>query len=353
MRPSRTERARRIVSCCLLVAVSLVFTHAAVAADPTPWPVSGKLLGKQGKKAKDVSGIACSATDGLPRMCLLVDDEAQGAQIVIVKEGEVVAGEFIPLIDDMFAGEPLELDGEGVGFADGSFYVIGSHGHPRDKNKKLDKVKDAAKIAASINASSQVIRLRFAPQAVGEDGGLKAAPNITRSAELAKLLAANATLQPFVNQRLDENGLTIEGVAVRNGRLYAAMRAPLLDGNEVAILSVALRALFDGAPADPKLDRLGLEAGRGIRDLVAFDGGFLVLAGPSAEAKGTYSLYFWDGGNKPKPLADLPTLTDDDGDQLKAEAVLPLDRSATKLRVLVFFDGAKEGAPRPIEISYP
>jgi hypothetical protein len=334
------------------VAASLVVARAATAADPAAWPVKGKLLGKQDKKAKDVSGIACSATDGLPRTCLLVDDEAQGAQIVIVKEGEVTAGAFIPLIDDTFAGEPLELDGEGVGFADGSFYVIGSHGHPRDKNKKLDKVKDAAKIAASIKANSQVIRLRFGPSAIGQDGGLKAAPEIKRSAELAKLLAANVTLQPFVNQRLDENGLTIEGVAVRNGRLYAAMRAPLLGGNEVALLSVALGALFDGAPADPKLDRLRLEAGRGIRDLVAFDGGFLILAGPSAEADGTYSLYFWGGGDRLKPLADLPALTED-GDQLKAEAVLPLDRSAAKLRVLVFFDGAKEGAPRAIEISYP
>ena len=77
-----------------------------------------------------------------------------------------------------------------------------------------------------------------------------------------------------------------------------------------------------------------------------------VIVRPSAEAEGNYSLYFWDGSSKLRPLADLPTLTED-GDQLKAEAVLPLDRSATKLRVLVFFDGAKEGAPSPIEISYP
>jgi len=333
--------------------MSLIVARPAQAGGEVPWPVNGKLLGKEDKKAKDVSGIACNAADSLPRTCLLVDDETQGVQIVIVREGEVTAGEFIPLIDDTFAGEPVELDGEGVAFADGSFYVIGSHGHPRDKKKKLDKTKDATKIAASIKANSRVIRLRFSPSAIGPDGGLKTAPDITRSAELAKLLAANAILQPFVNQRLDENGLTIEGVAVRNGRLYAGMRGPALDGGEAAILSVALDALFGAAVADPRLDRIALGTGRGIRDLVAFDGGFLILAGPSAEADGTYSLYFWDGGNKPMPLADLPTLTDEDGDQLKAEAVLPLDRSAAKLRVLVFFDGAKEGAPRAIEISYP
>jgi hypothetical protein len=350
MRISRT--GRRQILCCLVAAVSLIVARPAQAGGEVPWPVKGKLIGKQDKKAKDVSGIACSAADGLPRTCLLVDDETQGAQIVIVKEGEVTAGEFIPLIDDTFAGEPVELDGEGVAFADGSFYVIGSHGHPRDKKKKLDKIKDAAKIAASIKANSRVIRLSFEPSAIDPDGRLKAAPTIARSAELAKLLAANPTLQPFVNQRLDENGLTIEGVAVRNGRLYAGMRGPALDGGEAAILSVALDALFGGAAADPRLDRIALGTGRGIRDLVAFDGGFLVLAGPSAEVEGTYSLHFWDG-SKQGLLADLPSLTDDDGDQLKAEAVLPLDRSATKLRVLILHDGAKEGAPRAIEISYP
>src|SRR5258708_16670405 len=84
------------------------------------------------------------------RACLVIDDNMQEAQFVTVKDGEIVAGDVIPLIDNSFEGKPLELDGEGVAYADGFFYVIGSHGHPRDSNHRLDPDKDAATIAAQI-----------------------------------------------------------------------------------------------------------------------------------------------------------------------------------------------------------
>jgi len=44
-----------------------------------------------------------------------------------------------------------------AGYADGSFYVIGSHGHPRDNDHKLDAVEIAAHIAA------KVVRIRLKP----------------------------------------------------------------------------------------------------------------------------------------------------------------------------------------------
>ncbi len=337
----------------LLIAAFLAGAGTAAAQDPVPWPVKGKLFGAQDEKAEDVSGIACATTAGFPRSCLLIDDESQGAQVVIVKDGEIVAGQFIRLIDDSHDGEPLELDGEGIAHAGGFFYVVGSHGHPRDKDKQLDPVKDAAKIAASIKANSQVVRLRIDPAAVNADGTLAAAPEIKRSAEFGKLLAADPTLKPFVGKRLDENGLTVEGVAVRDGRLYAAMRGPLLAGDQAAILSVMLGALFDGAPPDSRLQLLPLGDKRGIRDLVAFENGFLVLAGPAAEVEGTYSIYSWDGDQDRKLLADLPKFTGKKGKQIKPEAMLVLDRNTEGLRILVLFDGPKEGAPRPIRVPFP
>jgi hypothetical protein len=112
------------------------------------WPVRGKLQGENGKKSKSVSGIACATTEGFPRACLVIDDNLQEAQFVTVKDGEIVAGGMISLIDNSFEGEHLELDGEGVAYADGFFYVIGSHGHPRDSDHSLDPDKDAARIAA-------------------------------------------------------------------------------------------------------------------------------------------------------------------------------------------------------------
>ena len=47
---------------------------------------------------------------------------------------------------------------EGVAYADGLFYFIGSHGHPRDRKHKLDPVKDCAEIEAKILACSKIIR---------------------------------------------------------------------------------------------------------------------------------------------------------------------------------------------------
>src|SRR5262249_62803 len=189
--PARCCRRRLRHAGQVLTTAALLFGWAAAATAQDALPVKGKLLGKGDDKSQDVSGIACFPASGLPRSCLLVDDESQGVQIVIVKEREIVAGKLIGLIDDVDdKGKPLPLDGEGARYPDGFFYVLGSHGHPRDRNKKLDPVKDANKIAAEIKASSRVIRVRIDPAAITPDGNLAGAANIKASAELGKLLAA-------------------------------------------------------------------------------------------------------------------------------------------------------------------
>ena len=171
------------------------------------WPVRGKLQGKNGKKSKDVSGIACATAYGFPRACLVIDDNMQEAQFVTVKDGEIVAGDVIPLIDNSFEGKPLELDGEGVAYADGFFYVIGSHGHPRDSNHRLDPDKDAARIAAQIAASSQIVRFR--------SDGARATGPVERTAKLRALIAQQPDLRRYRDQRLENNGQRLK--ALRSG----------------------------------------------------------------------------------------------------------------------------------------
>ena len=85
----------------------------------------------------------------MPRLCLVVDDETQGAQVVILQQGMLVAGDTIPLIDDAYDGKPLELDAEGVAYADGFFYVTGSHGRARHEDDDTKEARNAAKAAAS------------------------------------------------------------------------------------------------------------------------------------------------------------------------------------------------------------
>ena len=118
------------------------------------------------------------------------------------------------------------------------------------------------------------------------------------------------------------------------------------------MFSASLISLFEGGHADPKLETLKLGRGRGIRDLVAIDKGFLVLAGPS-EIDCDYTVYFWNGAKELRRLRDLPKFTGKKGKQVKPEGVLPLDSSAAGLRLLVLFDSAKEGAPRPLTVTEP
>ena len=329
-----------------LVAAVLVLGLAAgdraAARDDGVWPVHGKLLGKNDRKSEDVSGIACATAHGFPRSCLVIDDNMQQAQFVTVKDGAIVAGDTIALIDNSFAGKDLDLDGEGVAYADGFYYVIGSHGHPRHSSPKLDTT---AKIAARIAASSQIVRFR-------SDGDSATSP-VERTGKLLGIIAQEPILAPYLGRRLEDNGITIEGIAVRRGRILAGFRGPSLSGGRAAVLSFAIDSVFGDALPDTRLFRLPLGKGRGIRDLTVFGHGVLVLAGPSAKGQNSFAIYWWDGESEDvKHLQDLADVFGKK-DKRKPEALLPLDEGASGLRVLILFDGEKEGGPMTIEIPRP
>ncbi|MCA1536150.1 DUF3616 domain-containing protein [Bradyrhizobium sp. NBAIM03] len=319
----------------LLLAAS---TGPALAEKRDAWHVDGRLLGKDGEKAEDVSGMACATDQGFPRLCVVIDDNVQHAQFVEVHDGEIIVGKPVDLIANSFEGKALELDGEAVAFADGFYYVIGSHGHPRDKKGKLKSKANAAEIRARIAASSQIVRFR-------EDGA-----GVDRSARLRDIIAADRTLRPFMDKRLEKNGLTIEGLAFGpGGKLFVGFRGPVLSGNRAVVLSVGAKALFEGGDDRHETFRLRLGPGRGVRDLTSFAGSLLILAGPAADEPGSYALYLWNGrSEKVRLLAELPFKG-----KRKPEAVLPLDVTKSKLRALVLFDSEKEGSPTPVEVPLP
>jgi hypothetical protein len=347
-----------------LAALGLAAALLAGAASATePWRVEGKLYGEPDRlrpwdaaasdKADDVSGIACATEAGFPRICLVADDESQGAQIVVLQDGGLRAGSFIRLIDAAHDGEPLELDAEGVAYADGAFYVTGSHGRPRHAAGKPE-----AGTVARAEATRQLFRIRFDPAAVDPGTGLlKDTPEVVGTRALARLIREDPVLGPFHDRPLEEGGVTVEGIAVRAGRLHVGFRGPVLAGGDAVILSVPLDGLFAGQPGAAQIDRLSLGRdsygrARGVRDLASVPEGFLILAGPMLDPKGDgvetgdYAVFRWNGTDAPSPALAL----DGYGRKVKPEALLPLDRTADRLRVLVLFDGPKEGAPRTVEI---
>lgn len=321
--------------CLGLAAVDYV--QPAFGESGGAWPVKHKLFGKNGGKSEDVSGIACTTAQGFPRSCVVIDDNVQDAQFVTLTDGKLVAGAAVNLIGDEFKGEPLELDGEGVAFANGFYYVMGSHGHPRDTKHKLA----AREIKARISASSQIIRFQTI------DGE---ASEVERTARLREIIAAEPLLARFMDRRLEKNGLTIEGIAIKDGLVLAGFRGPVLNGNRAVILSVGIDTLFGGSGSNHQLFRLPLGDGRGVRDLAVYEEKILILAGPAKDGPGTYAIYAWDAqGENVKLLAELSAFDP----KRKPEGLLPLDRTSSGLRVLILFDKDKEGAPTPVEIKSP
>jgi hypothetical protein len=176
---------------------------------------------------------------------------------------------------------------------------------------------------------------------------------IKSSSKLREIIAAEPTLARFLDRRLENNGVTIEGIAVVGRRLIAGFREPSLENGRSPVLSVLVDALYGSEAAEPKLFLLRLGEGRGVRDLAPFENGLLVLAGPAGDEAGPYSVYWWAMENEEiRFLADITTLADA-SEHRKPEAILPLDKGPSGLRVLILSDGAKEGEPRAIVVPAP
>lgn len=347
MRHARALRS--VLAAIVLTALApAAWVSASTAAEPEKWLVSGKLEGKKGKKAEDISGIACSSIP--PRECLVIDDETQFAQWVTIGSDGLVAGPTLPLIDDRDAsGKPVELDGEGVAYADGAFFVTGSFGAARKPGSGEND--------ARVKASSHVFRITPENGTFGIEG----------SGALRDIILADPELAPFADGDLADNGLTVEGIAVLGDTSYIGFRGPVLDGGEsAAILELPTATLFGSGEGRARLRKLPLGTGRGVRDLSAVGDEILVLAGPMANADagsaapGAYSLYRWDPRQPDPaapaamtPLLDIPGFSHESkGKPDKPEAVLPLEVMPGSLKLLILFDGPKEGAPRAFTVDW-
>lgn len=348
--------ARRVGWLLVLFPLLLTGTGAARAED-AEWRIEGKLFGKTEaggfKSAHDVSGIACA--DGpLPRLCLIADDEAQGAQIVIAKHRNGEAGAFIPLTSERFEGKPLSFDAEGVAYADGVFYVVGSHGRPRH-----EKGVDLAMEQARAKATWKLFAIRFPPGSVNRSGDLRGPrPSVVDSADLPAYLKSIPALAAAFDKPLAEHGLNIEGVAVRGGMLFAGLRSPAVEGKGT-VVAVPLDALFNGKAGRASLITVDLGKDshgepRGVRDLVAYGPDFLVLAGPQIDpppgrpiAYGDYAIFRATEIGTTTLLSTLPAF----GVEAKPEALMPLDQEGRRLRAVLLFDGPKDGGGRVISLE--
>jgi hypothetical protein len=280
---------------------------------------------------EDLSGIAPLSD----KYFLIGADEGRAVQVVELsrqaKTLRVVKS--IPLVR---SGQ--EIDIEAIAAEGDWCYITGSHGISKKRGERQDN-------------RFKIFRMKVDPKT-----HMPADPEV---ASLWDAISADPVLGEHFLQPLQQRGVNIEGLAVRNGRLFVGFRGPNL-GGDAFVMEIPADDLFAGKlRTDNVLHRLHLGEGLGIRDIVAAKTGFLLIAGNSGsepsekyteaenyEEDRDFSMFAWDGKNS--EVHRIGSIPETPG---KAEAMTILEESATEATVLVLFDGPKGGQPTVYRID--
>ena len=341
------------VSALFVVLVNAACSNSTVPLEAVEYDVPHKFIGKDGKAARDLSGIACAPGQTV-RHCLVIDDEGDSAQWATLDGTSFVAGDPMPLVgesdgDVTFGTRPEvncpngdgafgELDGEAVAFAAPYYYVVGSHGCSRKKGE--------------FRASSFILA-RLSDEQQGRSKRLSVSRTCCATpAPSAPTLARISMGTTVSTSKVSPSMVTNSSSACVAHPLTAG---PSSCGRRSARCS---RRVTDPARRPPRRFPIAVPQGTGIRDLTTLaDGRLLLLLGPAQEQGLPYSLARIELPSSPdidvpikvETLAELPEIAVD-GTIGKAEAVVVLNETAAELEVLVLFDGLKNGDPRKFRI---
>jgi Protein of unknown function (DUF3616) len=324
-------KLRPAVLCSSIVAFGN--TGAAIAQSelkpaPTDWKVSEEFKG--GKARENLSGAACTTRAPPFTSCVIVNDQKKYAQLFSINGSVIRPGKVIRLLGDDQEGDP---DAEGAAYDAGYFYITGSHGRSRRSDKKNDSSYVVFRFPVNSNTGE--------PTFDGDEVvGLQTSHRIRD--------VIKNKVPDFYDKPLMENGANIEGIAVKDGRIYFGLRGPS-DKSNAFIISVDAKAAFtpdQDLQLPPQLPfTLQLGPDTGIRDLAAVANGLLVLTGPVNDQKVTPAIRHWDPNTRilgPARELQIP----DDANGGKAETLLILkDVAGEPWRALVIFEKPENGAP--------
>jgi hypothetical protein len=250
--------------------------------------------------------------------------------------------------DVVLAADGNEVDIEGIACEGRRVYAVGSHAYVRPKlDKEQSYRKNRARIERIRYHPSRDLLARFTLQ---EDGTLSSIEKVS----LRSVIEANPILRPFARIPDKENGVNIEGLAVKQGRLYLGFRAPILRDNYVPVLTCD----FDHVDS-AKLLFVNLD-GLGVRDLAATKEGFLILAGPMGNGPGAYKIFFWNGHDclpgvrRPDPAGEIKELCRiAHEDKAHAEGIVITQENESFYEFLICYDGLQNGGIRRFRLSRP
>lgn len=239
----------------------------------------------------------------------------------------------LPMLPAADPEEIVEADLEGLAYADGLLWLVGSHSLKRKKPKPNDGAEKAGQQLSKVSHDGNRYLLACIP--VVETGGTwsltrqdgkRSAALLTgdgRGNDLTQALRKDEHLAPFLTIPGKDNGFDIEGLAVADGRVFLGLRGPVLRGWAV-ILELESVADVDcpeilhlnpiASDRRPYLKHFVQLGGLGVRDLCRQGDDLLILAGPSMELDGPVRALRWRGGAKRHKSAEV----------IAAEALLPL-----------------------------
>jgi len=307
--------------------------HAGEAIAPVAaWSVQGDFE-KNEEARTNLSGAACTSRVPPFRSCLIVNDQKNYAQFFRIEGTTLVPGAVVRLRE----GGDGDPDLEGAAFDRGFFYAIGSHGRSRHANKPNDTSYAVFRFAVGRSGKPK--------SAISEDH----AAGVQSSARLRAAIRDARRVGTFYDKPLGQNGVNIEGIAVKDGRMHLGFRGPSVEGRGF-ILSVEADAVFGRKRLRAAVHALPLGETTGIRDLAAVRDGVLILTGPVNDQAVTPAVFLWN--EKTGALKKLGELAiPEEYKQHKAETLLVLrDAKRRPYRVLVMFDGPSNAGPTEYEV---
>jgi hypothetical protein len=277
-------------------------------------------------EARDnISGANC--TGGKPGSCLAVNDATNFAQLFSVGTTALRPGPLVALTS--VRTDTAVRRAEGASHDRGFFYVVTS----RAKGLTVPGLP-----GGQSDTSFAIIRLPI--DGIGVPPVPGAPPTVQVSEKIRDALNAGIAIPQIAGEQLSAANSDIGGIAVKDGVIHVAFRAPVLSG-KAFILSAPATALFGSDPLNLTVHTIGLGLGTGINDLATVSDGVLMLAGPTRDVVGVSSLFhFNDSTGQVKPVAELVEPID-----RKGEGLLLLEENAEFYRVLVLFDGVPDGGP--------
>ncbi|HEX8392298.1 MAG TPA: DUF3616 domain-containing protein [Longimicrobium sp.] len=331
--------------------------------------------GKEGEEAR----MSLSAVVRVGRHLFLGSDETASLERVTdLGGGRFGEHRTYPLSEllDLAGGEDGEVDIEGFAWDPPYLWVTGSHGRKRGKIKHDMADDEGARALAKIKVEKNRYLLARIPLEEDADGGglvprrscadprdpvrtitaARVKGRGTRSA-LLRALRRDEHVGPFMHLPGKDNGFDIEGLEVRDGRVYLGLRGPVLRGWAVVLELLPRDARREGrlrlAPVEEDGGRyrkhfLDLD-GLGIRELAADGDDLLVLAGPTMGVRAPAAVFRWtDGlatergrvvrGAELERIAELPH--DVQGGADHPEGMCRFDVEGAEHCVLVMYDSA-------------